>query len=76
MAFNMIKLQSLLNSRYTLWALLMVPGIAMVTAFVRGTSTAEQLLHPSGEFSARFMIIAMAVTPLLLLFPKVLFSNG
>ena len=29
---------------------------------------AEKLLHPSGEFAARFMIIAMMLSPLLLLF--------
>lgn len=30
--------------------------------------SAHQLLHPTGEFSARFMIIAMIATPLRLLF--------
>ena len=29
----------------------------------------ERLLHPTGEFSARFLIITMALTPLRMLFP-------
>jgi sulfoxide reductase heme-binding subunit YedZ len=28
----------------------------------------HQLLHPTGEFAARFMIIAIMITPLMLLF--------
>jgi len=31
---------------------------------------AESLLHPTGEFSARFMIIAMLISPFRLMFPK------
>ena len=42
----------------------------MVISFVSETSNAERLLHPSGEFAARFMIIAMMITPLRMLFPK------
>ncbi len=34
-----------------------------------GKSVAEGLLHPTGEFSARFMIIAMILTPMRMLFP-------
>jgi hypothetical protein len=29
--------------------------------------TVNQLLHPTGEFAARFMIIAMMITPLMML---------
>lgn len=31
-------------------------------------TTLHQLLHPSGEFAARMMIIAMMITPLVMLF--------
>jgi len=30
----------------------------------------ESLLYPTGEFAARFMIIAMMLTPLRMMFPS------
>ncbi|MCP5084523.1 MAG: iron reductase [Alphaproteobacteria bacterium] len=42
----------------------------MVAGLASGNANAEGLLHPTGEFAARFMIIAMAITPLRMLFPK------
>lgn len=42
----------------------------MIHGLSAGQATPESLLHPTGEFSARFMIIAMAATPLRLLFPS------
>ena len=40
---------------------------------VPDASVNELLLHPTGEFSGRFMIIAMMLTPLRMLMPKVTF---
>ncbi|MEP3276161.1 MAG: ferric reductase-like transmembrane domain-containing protein [Stappiaceae bacterium] len=50
--------------------LLAVPAFFMLnTAFTaENTRVVHQLLHPSGEFSARFMIIAMMATPLTMIF--------
>lgn len=42
----------------------------MMAGLVSGNADAERLLHPTGEFAARFMIIAMAITPLRMMFPK------
>ncbi len=64
-----------LNSRITLWMLMLLPAIPMVATLVQGGVDAEGrqatefLLHPTGEFSARFMLLAMALTPLRMLFP-------
>ena len=52
------------------WVLLALPGIPMTAALARGAA-AEDLIHPTGEFAARFMIIAMMLTPLRMLFPRV-----
>lgn len=52
------------------WAVLSVPGFLMLTGLVNGTANPERLLHPTGEFAARFMIIAMMLTPLRMLFPS------
>ena len=61
-------MKSFFNSPYVLWCLLSVPAISFLYAVSTGASP-EGLLHPTGEFSARFMIIAMMVTPLRMLFP-------
>lgn len=55
-------------SDYILWAVLAIPATLMLFQFVSDTGNAHQLLHPSGEFSARILIIAMIATPLRLLF--------
>ena len=61
---------SLFKSKYFLWLLLGLPSLAMLVQFAGDTSSTESLLHPSGEFAARMMIIAMLATPLRLLFNK------
>ncbi|PVH28073.1 iron reductase [Pararhodobacter oceanensis] len=40
----------------------------MVSGLASGGEAVEGLLHPTGEFAARFMIIAMMITPLTMLF--------
>lgn len=68
--------RSILNSRYFFWLILAIPSIPMVAALAAGGSApdgrpvTEMLLHPTGEFAARFMIIAMMLTPLRMLFPN------
>ncbi len=56
-------------SPFWLWALLSLPAAGFL-AVASGSSDPEifeELLHPTGEFSARFMIIAMLATPLTVL---------
>jgi len=65
----MNSIRNLLNSYPFLWLVLSLPGIALSVGFFKGSATPEQLLHPTGEFSARFMILAMMLTPLLMVFP-------
>ncbi len=57
-----------LNHPWFFWLLLCLPAIPMVAGLASGNATAEMLLHPSGELAGRFLIIAMMVTPLALLF--------
>lgn len=69
-------LKSALNSRAFIWGLLALPSIPMVAALLSteptagDRSVAEMLLHPTGEFSARFLIITMILTPMRMLFPN------
>lgn len=57
-------------SPYWFWLILALPALLMTRALT--TSDNPQiyhiLVHPTGEFAARFMIIAMMATPLTLLF--------
>lgn len=62
-------LKSIWNSPYTFWMLIALPSIGMIAGALGGENL-EGLLHPTGEFAARFMIIAMMLTPLKMLFPK------
>ena len=55
-------------SPYLLWGLLAVPAAVMTGALATGEDVIHGLLHPSGEFAARFMIIAMMATPLSMMF--------
>ncbi|MEO1017153.1 MAG: ferric reductase-like transmembrane domain-containing protein [Pseudomonadota bacterium] len=64
----MNRFKLLLNSPYLFWGLLALPSIGMISGFLGGDSSAHRLLHPTGEFAARFMILAMMITPLRMLF--------
>jgi methionine sulfoxide reductase heme-binding subunit len=55
-------------SPYWLWLALAVPAMAMVPTLTGTDARAfHSLLHPTGEFAARFMIISLLATPLLIL---------
>lgn len=57
------------NSHYTFWLLMALPALPMLFSLWDGNL--RGVLHPSGEFSARFMILAMVLTPLVMLAPRV-----
>jgi len=69
-------LHGFLNHRYFIWGLLALPSIPMTLALLnaeagpQGKPVAEMLLHPTGEFAARFMIVAMIITPMRMLLPR------
>ena len=56
-------------SPYWLWALLALPAFGMASELVTSDNPRiiHILIHPTGEFAARFMIIAMLASPLMLL---------
>jgi methionine sulfoxide reductase heme-binding subunit len=57
-------MRTILNNRLALWAVLAVPALLMMIAFAGGESDFADLLHPTGETSARLMIFAMILSPL------------
>jgi sulfoxide reductase heme-binding subunit YedZ len=59
------------RGKYLVWLLLAVPlGIALVRYALTTDAYPDDLLHPTGEWSARFIILALMVTPLLRLWPE------
>lgn len=64
----MNSLKTFLNSPFFFWAVIALPSVGMIAGALNGRDL-ESLLHPTGEFSARFMIIAMMLTPLRMMFP-------
>lgn len=57
-------LRIILNNKYAFWALLAIPAAFMLRGYLSGEKIAMDMLHPTGEWSARFMIIAMILSPL------------
>lgn len=57
-------MRTIINSRIMLALLLALPGVAMLGEYAAGRSDAMDMLHPTGEVSARLMILAMMLGPL------------
>lgn len=60
---------------YLLWAILAFPVVAFVISYLMGNSTYGSVMHGTGEFAARFLVIALIATPISMLFPKAKFSG-
>lgn len=58
-----------LRSRYFLFLLLAAPFVVMSVRYGIGSLFYGEVIHASGEFSIRLMMLAMAATPLMLLYP-------
>lgn len=64
-------------SPYLLWLVLALPGVGFAIQLATSSDPriVHGLLHPTGEFSARFMIIAMLASPLILIFREARFPR-
>ena len=56
--------------RYVLWSVLAAPLAWFVYRYATGGLFYGEVLHVSGEYAARLLILTLAVTPLRLLFPR------
>jgi methionine sulfoxide reductase heme-binding subunit len=61
-------MQMLRNSRYGLWIVLALPALIMAYDFLLGDAIAMDVVAPSGAWSARLIIAAMAIAPMIRLF--------
>ncbi len=57
-------LRIILNNKPVFWALLAVPAVVLLYHYWLGNMIAMDMLRPTGEWSARWMIIAMMLSPL------------
>ena len=71
----MNPLQRLLSSTWFLWTVLAIPALWMLNAWRIGDLFYGEILHLSGEWSARLMMLTMAITPFRLMFPNAHWSN-
>jgi sulfoxide reductase heme-binding subunit YedZ len=62
--------RKIIDSKPLLWALLSIPALLMIAQAFDPDLYFEDLLHPSGEWSARMIILALMLTPLSLLLPR------
>jgi sulfoxide reductase heme-binding subunit YedZ len=56
------------RGKYLLWALLAVPALLFLRTYLTTDGWPGDLLRPTGEFSARFIIFALMLTPLSIAF--------
>jgi methionine sulfoxide reductase heme-binding subunit len=61
-------MQMVRNNKLAFWALLALPAALMLANWSLGRIDTMEMLHPTGEWSARFMILAMMIGPLLDIF--------
>jgi methionine sulfoxide reductase heme-binding subunit len=61
-------MRTILNNKLVFWLLLSIPALLMLNGWWQGRIETMDMLHPTGEMSARLMIIAMMLSPLVSLF--------
>lgn len=57
-------MRMILNNKHAFWLLLSLPAILLVSGWLQGRIDSMDMLHPTGEWSARLMILAMVLSPL------------
>ncbi len=62
--------KTLLNSRYFLWAVLALPCAWLLNSLRAGDLFYGEIIHATGELSARLLLLTLAITPLRLFFSE------
>ncbi len=66
----MNALKSLLFGKYSLWLLLSIPGVLVLKNYWSGSLDYNMIMHITGEFAGRFLVISLIATPIALMFPN------
>ena len=67
--------KTILNSRHFLWAVLALPCGWLIIALRAGDLYYGEIIHVSGELSARLLLLSLAITPLRLFFGDSVWPN-
>jgi sulfoxide reductase heme-binding subunit YedZ len=63
-----LLMRTILNNYLVFWLLLAIPGVLCLYGWWYGRLDSMDMLHPTGEWSVRFMVIAMCIGPLATIF--------
>jgi methionine sulfoxide reductase heme-binding subunit len=66
----MKRILALLSNRFIIWLLMSIPGIFLVWEFAAGEISYKGMIHETGEFGVRFLIVTLVATPLAMMFPS------
>lgn len=66
----MRPLRALLDSKLSLWGVLAIPAIQILYVYAARHVWPDELVGPTGLWSARFIILALMLTPLSMLLPR------
>lgn len=61
-------MRTIINNKLLFWLLLSLPALAFLLGYVQGRIDSMDMIHPTGEWSARLMIAAMILSPMVSLF--------
>ena len=61
---------ALLSNRFIVWLLLSIPGMVVVLKFAAEEISYKGIIHETGEFGVRFLIVSLVITPLAMMFPS------
>jgi sulfoxide reductase heme-binding subunit YedZ len=71
----MKRILALLSNRFIIWVLLSIPGIVLLGEFTAGEISYKGVIHETGEFGVRFLIVTLVATPLAMMFPSAWFTR-
>lgn len=63
------------TGKYLLWLILAIPGIIATKNYLTASFDYGMMMHMTGEFAGRFLVIALIATPISLMFPNNKVSN-
>lgn len=66
----MNQVKSFLFGKYILWLILAIPGVMTTINYIKEQLDYNMMMHITGEFAGRFLVISLIATPIALMFPK------
>jgi len=63
-------LKKFIFNKYWLWLIIAIPALFATSGFLTGNMQYGMLMHMTGEFAGRFLVISLIATPIALMFPN------